>query len=498
MMDGLTIDPLLLILKSLEKLGFEWIPVFFTLSELWAIYLALHSIRRARTSQGAVAWSVALISMPLISIPLYLIAGRSKFVGHVDFRRKVGFEVAPALKRFKSSVEKVVSDPEILNDNDRAMSELAHLPWLKGNTCKLLINGTQTFNELFKAMDNAKEYILHQYFIIEDNELGHIFSKKCQEAAKRGIKVYLIYDAIGCYGVDELYWTEMKEAGVEVMPFHIMEKRTTRLQINFRNHRKISVIDGDVGFFGGHNIGDSYIGKREGFSPWRDTHVLLKGPSVLALQLCFLEDWYFVNSQSTTDKLPQLKWDWEDSWCGESDILILPSGPADDFETCGLMFNSAIHQARERFWLASPYFIPDGKIRSALITAALKGVDVRILLPKVPDHKMVYFARQDFYEGLQNAGVKFYLFEEGFLHEKVFLVDDNLAAVGTANLDNRSFRLNFELTGLVKDKGFIAELAQMLENDFSHSELLPPFKLDDQALWKQLLIRGCRLFSPIL
>lgn len=496
-MENLGEDPLLLIFQKLADSFIIWGPWLFPLIELWAVLLAFNAIKKARTSQGAIAWTVALVLLPFLTIPLYLLIGRSKFIGHVDFRRKSGEEMAPMTARFKDSVSQYEVNKGSLNQCRLVLSELAHLPWLKGNSCDLLINGEVTFKEIFEAMNQANDYILHQYFIIEENEHGREFSRRCQEAAKRGVKVFLIYDAIGCYNVSDDYWQTLIDAGVKVKAFHITEKKSRRLQINFRNHRKITVVDGRVAFFGGHNIGDAYVGKRPGFSPWRDTHVRIEGPGIAALQVSFLEDWYFVNPECTVNDLPELKWHWVPQE-QNSEVLMMPSGPADDYETCGLMFSHVIHQAKERFWLASPYFIPDGKIQSALITAALKGVDVSILLPKVPDHKMVFYARKAFYENLQKVGVKFYLYEQGFLHEKVFLVDDELSGVGTANLDNRSFRFNFELTGLVKGEAFISQTKEMLEEDFKCSTLLPPFTLSKRPWLEQVLIRVCRLFSPVL
>lgn len=490
----------MLIMRQGYRALLEWGPWLIPLIEIWAIALAFHAIKKARTSQGAIAWTVALILLPFVTIPLYLLIGRSKFIGHVDLRRRAGAELMPLTKRFKDSLQGHDISKNDLKQDEKVLSELAYLPWLRGNHCELLIDGDETFREIFKAMKEAREYILHQYFIIEENELGLQFSDLCIAAARRGVRVYLIYDAIGCYDVSDSYWQRLIDGGVFVKPFHITERRSRRLQINFRNHRKITVIDGELAYFGGHNVGDAYLGKRPGFSPWRDTHVSLKGPAIAALQVSFLEDWFFVNPDHGLNDMPELHWSWveqnnKDDFC---DVLMIPSGPADTFETCGLMFSHVINQAQERFWLASPYFIPDGKIQAALITAALKGVDVRILLPEKPDHKMVFYARQAFYENMQKAGVKFYHYKKGFLHQKVFLMDHVMAAVGTANLDNRSFRLNFELTGIVKSKGFVSRVENMLEQDFKDSQILEEFKLDEQPLWQQLTVRVCRLFSPIL
>ncbi len=493
-------DPLALILESINmNLGIEFYALFYTLIELLGIILAIEAIRKARTSQGAIAWSLSLITLPFISIIFYLAIGRSKFIGMANFRRKSGLEIFPLLEKLhqKDLDQSLILKDGELSDEDMAFHNLAKLSWMKGNQTKLLINGEDTFREIFKAIDEAKDYILIQFYIVRSDALGNEFKNKLKSAASRGVKVYFIPDAIGCYSTHQGYWDELVASGVLVYPFHVVERRSKRFQLNFRNHRKIVVVDGKSAFFGGHNIGNEYLGIDTPLSPWRDTHCQVWGPIISSLQISFLEDWYFVTECQSVDDLPTLFWN-QEVYGENSTCLMIPSGPADPLETCGLMFAQAIHMAKERFWIASPYFIPDGKISSALVLAALKGVDVRILLPNKPDHRMVYMARRDFYEVLQNAGVKFYHYTEGFLHEKVFLIDYDYGAIGTANLDNRSFRLNFELTCLFKGERAVSAIEEMLQNDFSHSKEFPPYRLSERPLWEQIVVKMCRLFSPIL
>lgn len=473
---------------------FTIFPFLYSALELVGVYFALTAIRSSRTSQGAIAWAMALIFLPFISLPLYWFFGRSKFIGHINFRKQSFKDIKSSLESFKKSIQPFEVEKE---NYEYALQKLVFLPWLKGHQSKLLINGEKTFSKIFECIDGAKDYILLQFFIVEDDELGKRLSQKLIAAKRRGVRVYFIYDAIGSYHVDEFFWDNLKEAGCEIFPFHIVERKSRRLQINFRNHRKITIVDGEIGFFGGHNVGDNYVGKNPLHSPWRDTHVEIKGPGVKALQLIFLEDWYFVNPDCHHNDLPQLNWEVSESKEGGEELLLLPSGPGDTFETCGLMFSTLINNAKKRVWIASPYFIPDGKIRSALTMAAIRGVDVRIMLPEKPDHKMVYYARKDFYEELQNAGVQFFLYNEGFLHQKVLLMDE-VAGVGTANLDNRSFRLNFELTGLFRGENFVQSVEEMLLDDFNKSTLLKYEPFSSYSLGEQILIKVCRLFSPLL
>ncbi|MAF77417.1 MAG: cardiolipin synthase [Halobacteriovoraceae bacterium] len=493
-------DPISFVIEALKSdLSIEFYALAYGLIELIGIFLAIEAIRKARTSQGAIAWSLSLVTLPFFAILFYVAFGRSKFIGMANFRRKSGQEIFPFLEELHArSLEKnFILEEKYLSEEDLSFHHLAKLSWVKGNQTKLLKDGAQTFEAIFDAIDKASSYILIQFYIVREDDLGLKLKTKLKEAAHRGVKVYFIPDAIGCYQVSEGYWDELAASGVDVHLFHVVERRSRRFQLNFRNHRKIVIVDGLTAFFGGHNIGDEYMGIHPVLSPWRDTHVQVWGPLISSLQISFLEDWYFVRELQSVGELPELNWD-QSYYSENCTALLVPSGPADLLETCGLMFVQAIHMAKERFWIASPYFIPDGKISSALILAALKGVDVRILLPNKPDHRMVYFARRDFYEKLQNAGVKFYHYEDGFLHQKVFLIDQSYAAVGTANLDNRSFRLNFELTGLFKGPEMIGAIERMLEEDFKKSSLLGPYALKNRPFWEQVVVKVCRLFSPIL
>lgn len=472
-------------------------PIVYSLLELAGVIAALFAIRYSKTSQGAIGWALSLVFLPFIALPLYWFFGKSKFIGHINFRKQSFKEIKSSLDSFKKSIHPYEVDTNKLMSFERSLQELVFLPWLKGHQSKVLINGDQTFEAIFKAIDNAQDYILMQFFIVVDDELGNQMAQKLIAARKRNVRVFFIYDAIGSYQVENEFWYRLQDAGCEVYPFHIVERKSRRLQINFRNHRKITVVDGKIGFFGGHNIGDNYVGRNPKHSPWRDTHVQIEGAGVKALQLIFLEDWYFVNPNCHHTDLPHLDWNVSDFEGEGEELLLLPSGPGDTYETCGLMFSTLINNAQSRVWIASPYFIPDGKIRSSLIMAALRGVDVRILLPLKPDHKMVYYARKDFYEELQKAGVKFYLYKEGFLHQKVILMDE-VAGVGTANLDNRSFRLNFELTGLFRGETFVQSIEDMLLEDFKKSQLLALKPFSSYSLGEQILIKVCRLFSPLL
>jgi cardiolipin synthase len=253
------------------------------------------------------------------------------------------------------------------------------------------------------------------------------------------------------------------------------------------------VIDGEIAYVGGHNVGDAYLSRHPKFGHWRDTHVKIEGPVVKSIQFCFVEDWHWA-----TSTIPDLDWGMHPSRNGEEDALMIASGPADALETCGLMFTQIIHMARERLWIASPYFVPDAKILGALKLAALRGVDVRILLPEKPDHRSVHLASFSYYSRVLPVGIKLYRYTAGFLHQKVFLVDHTCAAVGTANLDNRSFRLNFELTLLNYDAVFIEAVEAMLADDFNHSRMVALEEYTERPFLFRLAVQSARLLAPIL
>jgi cardiolipin synthase len=455
---------------------------------------SIHAVMSTRTSQGAIAWAVTLNTFPYLAVPAYWVFGRSKFQGYVVARRNTDVRNDPIETEAIATVAQYRVPEGEGAEAARAAEALAAMPVLSGNRVDLLIDGDATFTSILKGIDEAKEYVLVQFYIVRDDGLGRALKDHLIAKAKQGLRVYFLYDEIGSHTLPNSYTRELRDAGAEVREFNTRKGRRNRFQLNFRNHRKIVVTDGTVAWIGGHNVGDEYLGKSPEFGHWRDTHVRIEGPAVLKAQISFTEDWYWA-----TETLPKLNWTAHAAPDGsDSRVLIIPTGPADELESANLMFVHAINSAQKRIWIASPYFVPEQSVMVALQLAGLRGVDVRILIPDEPDHMMVYLAAFSYFDEAGQTGVKFYRYTDGFLHEKAMLIDDDVAAIGTANFDNRSFRLNFEITAVIADPAFAPQVEQMFEDDFKRSRLMEDGEYDRKPWYFRLGVRLARLTAPIL
>lgn len=466
---------------------------------LIGVLAGFHVLMHGRTAQGTIAWLLSLAFLPYFTVPLFLVFGSHRFSGYVAARRTGGLD----LQRLVGPLDQGRNQPLRAFTPDqgpadlRVMERLAHMPFSAHNDCRLLINGRATFEAIFQGIDNAERYVLVQFFIIRDDKLGQALRERLARKARAGVQVYLLYDDVGCKDLPSSYLGALRSAGVHVSAFSRRYARPAglfdRLRLNFRNHRKIVVADGCKAWIGGHNVGVEYLGEHPRLSPWRDTHIELAGPSVLACQVAFIEDWHWA-----TGRTPELDWTPTRAPDGDQRVLVVPSGPADELETCGLLFVQAINRARQRLWIVSPYFVPDAQVVVALQLAVLRGVDVRVLLPSRPDHRLVWLAGFSYLGETDPLGIKLYRYQEGFLHQKVVLVDDDLALVGTANCDNRSFRINFEITVVVADRDFAGETAAMLETDFVRSVRSTLADYQQRPLYFRLACRAARLLAPIL
>ena len=469
------------------QIGFVFF--LFLLLEAIAIYCAFLAVRHARTPQGSVAWVVFLIAAPYLGVPAFLFLGNFNFDGYLTARRNSD-EVIGGLEQFRA-----LFPPNLAENRGiyNALEKIGDIPVGSGSDLELLIDGAETFDAIFDAISAAQSYVLVQSYIINDDKIGGRLRDALIERAQNGVQVRLLYDAVGCVKLPKSYLTSLSQGGVEVVNAHAIGGPKSRFQINLRNHRKTVVVDGKVGFTGGLNMGDEYMGENPKFGLWRDTHARLTGPVVLQLQLVFAEDWHWATRGNL---LEALNWDLVKTEANK-DAVLLATGPGDTFDTGSLYFCALINAATERLWIASPYFVPENEILTALKLAAMRGVDVKVLTPAVVDHKIPWLAALAYFDEIMEAGVEVWRYNEGFMHQKVVLVDDEISSIGTTNLDNRSCRLNFEETAIVFGKKTADQTAAMLEADFARSFRLVK-TLKERSFGKRNGAPIARLFSPLL
>ena len=457
---------------------------------------SVQAVMSTRTPQGAIAWLISLNLCPYVAVPAYWVFGQSKFDGYHILRRAEMQESSDvkskAMQELKEGGMLVEAETPRHQAQVRLLENLAKMPLTRHNDVDLLIDGDATFDAIEAGISRAEQYILFQFYIIRDDALGHRLKRALLRKAAKGVRVYVLYDELGSHALSRGYIDELRKGGVEIEPFNTTKGSGNRFRLNFRNHRKIVVIDGKEAFVGGNNVGVEYLGEDPKLSPWRDTHVAVRGPVVLEAQVSFAEDW-----QWATDKLLDLNWTPEKAPEGDKIAMCLPTGPADTMETATLFFLNAINSAKHRVWIVSPYFVPDEQLMSALKLASLRGVDVRILIPQNPDQQLVYLSSFSYLEKAENAGVEIYRYKPGFLHQKVMLVDDQYATIGTANFDNRSMRLNFEVTMLFVDKQFALEVEEMLKDDFSKSRLVSAKEYTERSFPFRFGVRAARLLAPV-
>ncbi len=474
------------ILPMIDIVKLEWVGIVALMLHGLGILTAIHAVMYSRTSQGATAWAILLILFPYLALPAYLVFGRGKFQGYVKARRAGDSQIDHIARALEKKMRLFRVREEEADPKYFALEELAETPFTSHNDATLLVNGDKAFPAIFAGIESARTYVIVQFYIIRDDAIGRDLKELLLRKACQGVRVYVLYDEIGSYYLPRAYRRELAEAGILILPFRTSRGLRNHFQINFRNHRKIVVVDGEVAYVGGLNVGDEYMGRSPNFGPWRDTHVEVRGPVVQAIQFAFLEDWYWA-----TGNVPDLEWTPHPAPDENEAALCLASDPSDLMESCGLFFMHAINSAQHRLWIASPYFVPDSSLIYALQLAALRGVDVRIMLPEKPDHRLVYLAAFSYIAETELSGVKFYRYQPGFMHHKVLVADDDLSAIGTANFDNRSIRLNFELMLIFADRAFTQAVADMLDHDFSNCR--QTISADFAA---PLLVPLCRAASP--
>ncbi|EDM27764.1 cardiolipin synthetase [Lentisphaera araneosa HTCC2155] len=457
--------------------------VFITTYFLGTI-LAIEVLYKGRTSQGKTAWILSLILMPILAVPIYLLFGSRKFSGYV-IAHKEGRE--PLDKLWRNACDKMSNHKVVINELC-LYEKISKFFFTSGNKIELINNGQEKYRKLFDDLNAATQSIFIEYYIIRNDEVGQELQEMLIKKAKQGLEVYLICDYIGSFNIKKSFMNKLREAGVKAHYF-----RTTKFgrrgQINFRNHRKLVIIDSQIIYTGGMNIAESYK-----TDSWRDAHLRIQGPMGPSLQFTYLLDYQWAKAK--TDPLPELDFTKHENNPDTYDALAIASGPADEKETCLLYYLNLINQANSTLDLVSPFFAPDAAIISALISAHLQGVQVRLIIPKRSDNNyLVDLSAHEYARYLARKGINVYFYEKGMIHKKVLIVDQKLVSIGTANLDNRSFRINFEISILVNSKEFAEKNLKTFEEDIKHSVKISGYEDIHKGL--RFLAKVSQLFAPL-
>lgn len=440
----------------------------------------------------AIAWTIALLALPVVGVVFYLFFGRS-LKGHAMVSRKTRRRLLENSRPGKQNFNRID-----LNRNQRLMVKLAynlcsaHLDL--NNSVEIFTDGNDKFEQLKRDIQNARHYIYLQYYIYSDDRLGNELLCLLAAKAKEGVKVRVLYDHVGSFSTSNAFFRRMRQLGIEAHPFFRVTFRKLANRINWRNHRKIAVIDGLIGYIGGMNVADRYVELSPKGRYWRDTHLRVKGPVIESMLYSFAVDWNFLRPEKEIETLPV--GDFGEP--GNVAMQLVTSGPIDSQSTLVLSFQRAISSARKRVYIQTPYFLPTDTLLKSLQAAALSGVDVRIMIPKQTDAFWLQFGSQSYISDLLSAGAKVYFYLPGMLHAKTMIVDDDFATTGSVNFDFRSFENNFEGNLLIYSESVNREMRDIFFRDIEESEKVVPTVWKQRPRAQKIFEALVRLFAPIL
>jgi cardiolipin synthase len=469
------------------------------------LVVSIKAIYDTHDSVKALGYVLIIIFIPVVGILFYVSFGLN-YRKRKLYSKKIIYNDAlfEQVKQYTllSSHQEMEKHKDLLGDKvgiAEMMLSKSRLPLFPVEDVKLLVNGEEKFPEVFEVLEKAKHHIHIEYYIYANDEIGNKVKDILIRKAKEGVEVRFIYDDFGSRRLGKME-KELRAAGAEVYPFYKIIIPMLASRMNYRNHRKIIVVDGKYGFVGGINIDDRYINNGKNRLFWRDTHLMVKGQAIFGLQYTFIGDWNFCAGQQLelSEAYFPIHTMTPDSLRPNSLVQMVDSGPDSELANIMLTFMGAIAIAKNRVYITTPYFIPNGTIMNAIKFAALKGVDVRLLVPGISDSRFVNAASCSNYRELLDVGVRIYRYQKGFVHSKTMVVDDNLSIIGSANMDIRSYDLDFEINASVFDKKLNKELADVFMDDISESIEL------DLMIWKRrsrlvkLGERIARLLSPLL
>lgn len=480
----------------------SWTLIATVVYFILVLLVCLRNIYETGSSTKTMAYLLFCIFVPVIGILFYLAFGIN-YWRKKRYSKKMGEDekiLAYMKKNIQQYNETLVKQADISgDDNGELAAMLVHSlqsPLTRNNQVKLLLNGEEKFPELMKAMEGAKHHIHIEYYIYEYDEIGNAIIELLIRKAREGVEVRFIYDDFGSPTIKKNIEKRLRDAGVEIYPFYKVHFYLLANRINYRNHRKIVVIDGCTGFVGGINVSDRYINNPKNKLYWRDTHLRIDGPGVYYLQYLFMADWNFCAPGSLEPAEVYFKK--TAAIPGDTYVQITGGGP--DAAQPLVLFSilEAIYLAKKEILITTPYFIPGESIIDALRIAALSGLSVKLLVPGKSDSKLVNAASKANYNELLQAGVEIYLYQKGFVHAKTLVTDGKLTMIGTANMDHRSFELNFEVNAIVYDAGFSNRMRTVFFEDLRDAEKLDAEQWYKRSFFTQLPEKLARLLSPSL
>ena len=452
-----------------------------------------------RNPVKSLAWISVLLLLPAVGLLLYLFFGRSLRNHRMISRRR----------RRKLLEEEAVDHVDLPSDDSSPearrlitlVRSLTGARFYAGNTCEVFTDGAAKFDALIADIEAARHYILLQYYIFSDDTTGRRVADALCARAAAGVHVRVIYDHLGSFGTSNSFFQRMRAAGVEVQPFFKVTFPTVAKRINWRNHRKLCVIDGVTGYIGGMNIADRYVDGGPKFKRWRDAHIRVTGPAVASLHYAFAVDWNFmgcplIEERAMPDVVPlPRKTHGADTDAG---MQMVTGGPTDEWSNMSFVLLDAITNATKRVFIQTPYYLPSESLLRALQAAALARIDVRVMIPLHSDSAMLTYASRSYLAESLRAGIKIYLYTEGMLHSKVLVVDDDVSSIGSTNFDFRSLEHNFEGNMMIYSHDVNHRLRRMFMNDVAHSKRVRFSDWRRRPLATKFAESALRLLSPIL
>ena len=467
---------------------------------LTVVTIAILIILENRNPVKSISWILVLVLLPFAGIIIYLFFGQEyrktkmfsrKGLQDLEKLRNLTLEQLDNLPKNHSLIdEKLYSKKKLIN----LMLTNSNALLTSDNQVKVLANGEETFPEIFNVIENAKHHIHLEYYIIEDDKIGNYLREMLIRKSKQGVEVRLIFDDVGSWELKKRFIRSMSDAGIKIDCFMKVRFPMLTSRVNYRNHRKILVVDGETAFVGGLNFADRYRDGVPGIGPWRDTHLKVTGGAATALQIIFMADWYFVSKEILKGKKYFKPFE---SGNGKL-VQMTASGPDSDWESISQAYFMAIASANEYVYISTPYLMPTSDIVTALKTSALGGVDVRIIVPGLSDAITPKWGTSSYIEELLEAGVKVYFYQEGFIHSKVIVADNIFSSVGTANLDFRSLETNFEVNAMIYDQEIALTLASQFLNDQSKSKQVLLSEWVNRPRINKIKESFARLLSPML